>query len=454
MVAVTDMWRRDEELISEILDWANQRIQRAPDPNTGAKPASELDTQIGLTITPEGIGGHEAMRIFKDEMLPATRAMDHPLNLAFIPSAPTPTAVAFDVAVSAASIFGGLWETGAGAIWAENQALRWLADLADWGPEAGGVFVSGGTIANLSALSAARSRSLVQRDGVRPERWVLAATSEAHSSIKEAARVMDCEVLLVPADDRGAMTGKALASAIEKSKVADGIFAVVTSGGTTNAGTIDDLEGIVDVCSPHGIWVHVDCAYGGAALAAPSGRPKFKGIERVDSFSVDPHKWFFAPYDCAALLYRNPVDARVAHSQLPPYLATVDREIWNPSDYAIHLSRRVRGLPFWFSLATHGTQAYCDAVEKTLQLAWQIGDEIERRPKLTLLQDPDLTVLLFRREGWLPQQYRDFSDENARKGVVMIAPTTYNDEIVMRMVFVNPRTEFEQICGILDLLEA
>ncbi|MFV1990451.1 MAG: pyridoxal-dependent decarboxylase, partial [Acidimicrobiales bacterium] len=202
---MTNMWERDDDLIGDILEWANQRIHRDPNPDTGARPASALDAQIGQTITPEGIGGQEALRIFKDEMLPATRAMDHPLNLAFIPSSPTPTAVAFDVAVSAASIFGGLWETGAGAIWAENQALRWLADLAGWGPEAGGVFVSGGTIANLSALTAARSRALIQRDGVRPDRWVLAATSEAHSSIKEAAAVMDCEVLLVPANRRGAM---------------------------------------------------------------------------------------------------------------------------------------------------------------------------------------------------------------------------------------------------------
>lgn len=450
---MADMWMRDDELISDILGWASERIQNDPDPNTGAIPSSALDAQIGNTITEAGIGGREAMRIFTDELLPATRAMDHPLNLAYIPSAPTPAAVAFDVAVSAASIFGGLWETGAGAIWAENQALRWLADLVDWGPTAGGVFVSGGTMANLSALSTARSRALEMRGGVRPSRWVIAATSEAHSSIEEAARVMDCEVLLVEANEHSAMTGEALGMALAKSDLAEGVFAVVASGGTTNTGTVDDLSGIVEVCEPLDIWVHVDCAYGGAALAAPSGRPKFKGIERVDSFSVDPHKWFFAPYDCAALLYQRPGDAAAAHSQHGPYLEAVNREGWNPSDYAIHLSRRARGLPFWFSLATHGTAAYSEAVEATLRLAKEVHVEINASEKLTLLVDPDLTVLVFRREGWAPEQYYEFSNLNARAGVVLMVPTQYRGETVMRMVFVNPRTEFSQIRIILDLLE-
>ena len=165
------------------------------------------------------------------------------------------------------------------------------------------------------------------------------------------------------------MTGAALEAALARDG-GEGVFAVAATGGTTNLGVIDDLAGIADVCDRRGLWLHVDAAYGGAALAAPSVRPLFTGIERCDSFIVDPHKWLFAPFDSCALLYRRPELAQAAHRQHAGYLdaARVGAD-WNPSDYAIHLTRRARGLPFWFSLATHGTRAYTDAVEGTLRVA-------------------------------------------------------------------------------------
>ena len=133
----------------------------------------------------------------------------------------------------------------------------------------------------------------------------------------------------------------------------------MATSGTTNLGVIDDLAGIAEVCRERGLWFHVDGAYGGAALAAPSVRHLFAGIEHADSFIVDPHKWLFAPFDCCALVYRDPEVARRAHTQHAGYLDPINEAgEWNPSDYAMHLSRRARGLPFWFSLAVHGTDAY------------------------------------------------------------------------------------------------
>src|SRR5690606_25638115 len=141
----------------------------------------------------------------------------------------------------------------------------------------------------------------------------------------------------------------------------------------------------------------VDAAYGGAALAAPSARAVFDGIDLADSLIVDPHKWLFAPFDVAALLYREPVLARAAHTQHAGYLEPItSRDEWNPSDYAHHLSRRVRGLPFWFSLATHGTEAYARAVERGLELAREAAERIERHPDLEKVWGPSLSVVLFR----------------------------------------------------------
>ena len=168
----------------------------------------------------------------------------------------------------------------------------------------------------------------------------MACTADVHSSIRVAARVLDVGIVEVPEDARGHLTGEALAATLADEP--DDIFAVVASAGTTNAGLVDDLASVAVTCADHGVWLHVDGAYGGAALAAPSVRCLFDGVELADSFIVDPHKWLFAPYDCCALLYRDPEPARAAHSQAAGYLDQIDREAGNPSDLAIHMSRRAR----------------------------------------------------------------------------------------------------------------
>src|SRR6478609_1175071 len=296
-----------EDLAKALMAYASQRIAN-PVPLDGPAAASELERRAGQTITPDGIGGAEALRVWAEVLAPATISTDHPAFLAFVPGAPTKASVLFDLVISASSTYGGSWLEGAGAEWAENEALRWIADLAGMPEAAGGVFVSGGTAGNLSALVAARHAARVAR-GERPVRWAIAAGDSAHSSVLSAARVMDADVISVPSDDRGRLTGSALREA------PDGLFAVVASAGSTNAGVVDDLAGVAEVCRERGLWLHVDGAYGGAALAAPSVRALFDGIEQADSLVIDPHKWLFAPFDCAALLYRQPDQARATFTQ-------------------------------------------------------------------------------------------------------------------------------------------
>lgn len=190
----------------------------------------------------------------------------------------------------------------------------------------------------------------------------------------------------------------------------------------------------------------------GADLAATSVRALFEGVERADSFIVDPHKWLFAPYDSCALLYRDPASARAAHAQNANYLDRIDREMWNPADLAVHLSRRVRGLPFWFSLATHGTDRYAAAVERTLDVSRTVADAIRSSSHLELVCEPELSVLLFRRVGWDPETYSEWSQRLAREGVILCLPTTWHDEIVLRLAFVNPATNAERVIEVLETL--
>jgi L-2,4-diaminobutyrate decarboxylase len=438
------------ELSAVIEAYVRQRIAE-PQPLDGPLPADDLDRLAGRTITPEGIGGIEALRIWADVLAPATISADHPGYMAFVPTAPTKASVLFDLVISASSTYGGSWLEGAGAVWAENQALAWLVEEIGFPPGAGGVFVSGGTAGNLSALVAARHAAR-ERRGRRPRRWSIACADTAHSSVASAANVMDVDVIPVPHDERGRLTGGALRAALALTGT-EGLFAVVASAGSTNAGVVDDLVGVSRVCEELGVWMHVDGAYGGAAVLAPALAGSFAGLERADSFIVDPHKWLFSPFDACALLYRDPAIARDAHRQRASYLETLSSaEEWNPSDYAYHLTRRARGLPLWFSLATYGTDAYRAAVERVLTTTAEVAEEIRARPELELVMDPELSVLLFRRTGWRPEDYERWWRTLLEREVAFVQPTAWNGERVARLCFVNPRTTLDHVVPVLDAM--
>ncbi|MDO5701666.1 MAG: aminotransferase class V-fold PLP-dependent enzyme [Bowdeniella nasicola] len=440
------IWGDESEAVNTALTWAVHRTVVASDPKATARDAADLARDVGQTITKDGIGARRAMELFDTVALPASRAPDDPYNLAYIPSAPTRAAVAFDTVVSTANIFGGTWEAGSGAIHLENQAIAWLISLLDWPASAAGAFVAGGTLGNLSALAAARHAADTSRG--RPEGgWFLACSEGAHSSVAAAAQILDVGVLTVPTDARGHLTGAALDEALG---ARTDVFAVVASAGTTNTGIVDDLADIADVCEKRGLWWHVDGAYGGAALASPTARAMFAGIERADSFIVDPHKWLFAPYDCCALIYRDAARAAAAHSQHASYLEAIDRSQFNPADLAIHLSRRTRGLPLWFSLATHGTEAYGRAIDTCMQTAREIADGIDALEHLELLVPPELSVVTFRRPGWSRAEYARWSHRLATDGVLLIVPTTYEEETALRIVVVNPLTRADFVLKILS----
>ncbi|MGZ4109531.1 MAG: pyridoxal phosphate-dependent decarboxylase family protein [Actinomycetota bacterium] len=440
----------DTPVLSEAIEaYVRQRIAE-PQPLDGPLPADELDARAGRTITPDGIGGLEALRIWADVLAGATISADQPRYMAFVPTAPTKASVLFDLVISASSTYGGNWLEGAGAVWAENQALAWLVEVIGLPAGSGGVFVTGGTAGNLSALVTARHDSLERRG--RPPRWQIACADTAHSSVASSARVIDAEVIAVPHDERGRLTGAALRAELALTDT-EGLFAVVASAGSTNAGMIDDLAGIADVCEERGLWMHVDGAYGGAALLAPALRDTFAGVERADSFIVDPHKWLFAPFDACALLYRDPAVARAAHRQHASYLDGMHADdAWNPSDYAHHLTRRARGLPLWFSLATYGTDAYREAVETVLATTAAVAEEIRSRSELELLMDPELSVLLFRRVGWEPDDYEQWWRRLLDEQVAFVQPTTWNGEKVARLCFVNPTTTLEHVRPVLDAM--
>jgi glutamate/tyrosine decarboxylase-like PLP-dependent enzyme len=392
------------------------------------------------------------MRLFVEKLSTAVVSCDSPRFLSFIPAAPTKAALLFDMFVSCSSLHGTSWLEAAGAVVAENQALEVIARTAGFPPGAGGCFVSGGSAGNLSALVVARDTAGHRRGGPAPDKPLVAVSEDAHSSVGKALHVIGVEALVVPTEDHR-LTGLSLRAALEGHPRADDVMAVVATAGTTNAGIVDDLAGVADVAAERDLWFHIDGAYGGAALFAPSVRAKFAGFERADSFIVDPHKWLFAPFDCAALIYRRPNLAKAVHTQDASYLDVLhseNPEEWNPSDYAYHLTRRARGLPLWFSMAVYGLDAYRDAVEAGLAIARRGASIIAETPHTQLVRQPELSVVLFRRQGWTKPDYDAWSAQLLTEQTGFVTPTTWEGETVARFAFLHPNTTEEMIREILD----
>jgi L-2,4-diaminobutyrate decarboxylase len=440
-----------EALANEILAYSLERLKSDP-PLDGPRTAADLFAEVGNTITERGLGGRAALGVFTEVLAKACISTDHPRYLAYIPSAPSEYASLFDLVVGASALYGGSWQEGAGAVFAENQALRWLSDLAGLPESAGGVFVQGGTIGNLSALVTAREDARAKFPEVT--KWAIACSAEAHSSIATAAKIMDVELVKIAPRDDLRIHGDDIAAAIDQYHAAHAarVCAVVATSGTTNLGVIDDLKGAAKAAHDRNIWFHVDGAYGLAGLCAPSVRPQFAGVELCDSFIVDPHKWLFAPYDACALVYRNPEIARTTHTQHASYLESLHDGSWSPSDYAIQLTRRTRGLPFWFSLAAAGTDAYRDAVEESLTVAQNAADLIRVHPRLELLRQPDLSIVAFTRTGWNRDDYQKWSDQLLEDQIGFVTPSSHQGQPILRFAIVNPWTTMADIEVILATL--
>jgi aromatic-L-amino-acid/L-tryptophan decarboxylase len=454
------MFTYDEQMTDLVFDYCRRRLALDPVPLDFGGGHESFEPILRGLLGESGNRPDAVLQVFAEHLATSVVSCDSPRFLSFIPAAPTKAALLFDMIVSCSSLQGTSWLEAAGAVAAENQALEFLANLVGLPPGAGGCFVSGGSIANLSALVVARDSpadwwAAAPREapsaGAAPHRRLIAVSEETHASVSRSLRILDVEPLVVPSDDHR-LTGERLQAAVDGLRDPDDVFAVVATAGTTNAGIVDDLAGVAAVARERSMWFHVDAAYGGAGLFAPLVRERFAGIEHADSVVVDPHKWLYAPFDCAALLYRRPERARVVHTQSASYLDVIHDEhdpSWNPSDYAFHLTRRARGLPLWFSLAVYGAAAYRDAVETVLRTAWASADRIAQQPHLELVRQPDLSIVLFRRVGWDAGQYQRWSRELLLGQVGFVTPTRWEGEPAIRLAFLNPGTTLEMVDEIL-----
>jgi glutamate/tyrosine decarboxylase-like PLP-dependent enzyme len=340
------------------------------------------------------------------------------------------------------------WRSAPAGVSIERQVVRWIADALGCTGYAGSL-CGGGSAANLMALAMAREATLpANESGAQP--GVVYASAEVHMSIPKAMALLGLgrnQLRLIPTDRELRMDTRALASAIATDvAAARKPIAVVATAGTVNTGAIDPLEQISAICREHRLWFHVDGAYGAlAALAVPD---KFRGLQRADSLSLDPHKWLYQPVDCGLLLYRDAAAARAAFSFTGEYARSLTSdpvEGFSFFEESLELSRRFRALKLWLSLRYHGMDAFRLAIRADLQHAQDLSDANRGTAELELMAPVQLSAVCFRyRTQGVGQSQDEFNAALLKRvierGRVYLSNARLDGRFALRACFVNHRT--------------
>ncbi|RDI65836.1 pyridoxal phosphate-dependent decarboxylase family protein [Nocardia pseudobrasiliensis] len=393
------------------------------------------------------------------DALPSGMHSDHPRCFAFVPTSGNYPAVLADALATAFLSVPGAWLVGSGPTQLELVTLRWLRELLDLDAHFGGLFVSGGSIANLTALTAARD-SRLGGDLTAARAY---CSTQAHPSIARALHIIGLrrdQLVVLPPDDRLRLNPARVAERIRSDR-SDGWrpFLVVATIGTTSTGAVDPIEELADVCEREQVWLHADGAFGAAAAATDRGRRMMAGLNRVDSLTLDPHKWLFQPYELGCVLLRRPEQlketfAMARHFLDSGYLTAAESDGREPnlSDYGPQQTRGLRALKLWLSLKTFGANAFRDAIDQGMTLAEHAAVFIDNHPELEPTSEPGLGIVTFRYRPPTMAASTDldsFHTELARTvleaGFAMITTTRVRGRIVLRMCTINPRTSAQHV---------
>lgn len=402
---------------------------------------------------PEAGGGFEPLMEMIRTAAAKAYATTGPGYLAYIPGGGLFTATVADFLVTGINRFPTLWEAAPVVAQIENNVVRWLCDLFGYPPESRGVLTSGGSMANFSAIVAAR-RALLPDDFLPGTLYV---SEQVHASVTKAAALAGFpqrSVRVVPCTPELRMDAGWLRQMVREDRsVGHAPFLVVASAGTTNTGAVDPIGAIADVAAEEHLWLHVDAAYGGFFQLTERGRALFAGIERADSVTLDPHKGMFLPYGTGSLVVRDGARLREAHYAGAHYLQDLadEGEIPNFSEYSAELSREFRGLRVWFPLKLHGVSAFRDALDEKLDLARVLYEGIREVPQLELPWQPELTVVPFRVRGDDASNKRLLERINA-SGRVFLSSTIVDGRFTIRACILSHRTHRDRIDECIEIV--
>jgi glutamate/tyrosine decarboxylase-like PLP-dependent enzyme len=423
-------------------------------PASGGATRDELEARLREPAPEQGLGWERALERARRDVFGPMSHVDHPRFFAYVPSPGNFVGAMADALASGLNVFAGAWVAASGAAEVELVTVDWLRAICGLPEGAGGAFVSGGSMANLTALAVARHRRFGAGDFSRA---VVYASDQAHSSIVRGARVLGFapeRVRLLAADERLRLDPATLRTAIAEDAAAGlAPFCVVASAGTTNTGAVDPLPEVAALCRETGTWLHVDGAYGAAAALTEGGRALLRGLGEADSVSMDPHKWLFQPFECAAVLVRDAHALRDTFRHVPEYLKDSDlsHEEVNFRDWGVQLTRGFRAFKLWLSIQVFGLDAFRAAVQHGIRAAEVAEEELRASPAWEVLTPAQLAIVTFRYrvpglgDDEIDALQRHIAAETTRGGFAMLSTTELGGRAVLRLCTINPRTTDDDV---------
>jgi glutamate/tyrosine decarboxylase-like PLP-dependent enzyme len=453
-----------QQQTDEALSWLLRQftgLSDLPVGRTGTR--REMEALLREPPPEEAQGFSRVLAEYQEKVAPFACRTDHPRFLAFIPSAPTFYSVLGELLASGTNPFAAVWLEATGPAQVELVVLDWFKEFLDYPSEARGILTGGGSEANLTALVLARERLRGEQRG----RAILYVSDQRHWSVDRAAKVLGLrpeQVRPVPADADWRMTAPALAACANEDRAAGRLpWAVVANGGATNTGTIDALAELADVCRSRQLWFHVDAAYGWAAALSKEGKQLLQGIERADSITLDPHKWFAQTFEAGCLLVREGRLLEDTFALRPEYMQDVtpgDEEV-NFADCGLALTRRFRALKLWLSVKVLGVSWFRALIDHSIRLAELAEALLQRSPSFEILSPRRLSIVCFRfvplgsqpSDNELNALNLAVVDEVRRTGRAFLSSTRLGKCVALRLCFVNWRTTAADLEQVLTLIE-
>lgn len=423
----------------------------------------EIAARIPENAPEEPVGMEEILEDFRNDILPGITHWNHPGFFAYFGITGSGSGILGEVLAAALNVNGMLWRTSPSVTELEERSLDWLRQMMGLPAGFQGTIQDTASISSLVAIAAAREAAGGNGDESNPPRLRLYCSEEAHSSIARAGMVLGIGrsgTRTIPTDEAFRMDLTALAAAINEDR-ASGLtpFCVVATVGTTSTTSVDPVPEIADLCERHGLWLHVDAAYAGAAALLPERRGILAGCERADSLVINPHKWLFVPIDCSALFVRRPEIVRRAFSLVPEYLVTPEGEsVTNLMDYGPALGRRFRALKLWMTLRYFGREGLAARIREHIRLAREFAEWVDAAPEWERLAPVPFSVVLFRcRPAGLADAEIDELNERIlaavnATGEVYLSHTRVNGRYAIRLAVGNLRTRREHVARAWELL--
>lgn len=447
------------QIVDAIVEHHSTQYQKLP---VALGSRKEMDSLFLEEAPEQGSEPTQVLDFVLEKVMTNSANMAHPKSFSFVPGPSNYISVMADALATGYNIFSGGWAASPAAAELEIVTIQWLLKIFGFPKKkGGGIFTSGGSMANLTAVVTARRIKC----GDDFSKAVIYLSDQAHSSNIKAIRVLGFkkeQIRIIPTDSELKFSVNKLKNCIAKDRL-EGLhpFCLIATAGTTNTGTVDPLVELGKICKKENIWYHIDGAYGGAAILSKKGKLAMKGIEKADSLTVDPHKWFFQPYEMGCLLVRNHKNLSNTFTEKPEYLRDIEgntSEI-NFYDHGIQLTRRFRALKFYMSLKTFGLKEFRDAISYNIDLAEEVETMLRGSKSWEVVFPATLAVINFRynpinkkySEKELDKINQYISEKVVGSRKALLVTTILNGQIVLRMCLINPRTSMEDVTETFDL---